>query len=150
MNETMQKILADIPNILTTSSLSEPFYEAVLNRLDSFGYELKEADTWGLCFAMQKVENHIKNFCNVSSVPDGLFNVAVDMACGEFLFTKKQTGQLEISTLDLTGAIKQISEGDTTVSFVDGASDEEKFNQMLSYLMTKGEGDFICFRKIRW
>lgn len=146
----INKILADIPNILTGTSLTEPFYEAVLNRLVSFGYELKETDTWSICFAIGKVENHIKNSCNITSVPDGLFHVAVDMVCGEFLFAQKQTGQLSIGDLDLTGAIKQISEGDTTVTFGDGMSDEDRFNVMLNYLMTKGEGDFVCYRKLRW
>ena len=148
MDETMQKILAKIPTIMTNTSLSESFFEMVLNRLVSFGYGLKEDDSWILCFATQKVENHIKNSCNITAVPNGLLHVAVDMVCGEFLFSKKQTGQLVIADLDLSSAIQQISEGDTSVTFA--TSDEEKFNQMLSYLMTKGEGDFICFRKIRW
>ena len=150
MDEIIKTILAKIPTIMTNTSLSESFYEMVLNRLVSFGYELKEDDSWILCFATQKVENHIKNFCNITAVPNGLYHVAVDMVCGEFLFGKKQTGQLVIADLDLTGAIQQISEGDTSVTFVSGASDEEKFNQMIQHLMSKGEGDFICFRKLRW
>lgn len=148
MNEIMQKILANIPNILTNTSLSEVFHEAILNRLVSFGYQLQESDDWVLAFAMQKVENHIKNFCNITAIPDGLFNVAVDMTCGEFLFSKKQTGQLEISNLDLTGAIQQISEGDASVTFA--SSDDDKFNSMLNYLLHNGEGDFICYRKLSW
>ena len=135
---------------MTNTSLTEPFYEAVLKRLVSFGYELKDDDGWVLCFAMQKVENRIKNSCNTTSIPDGLFYIAVDMVCGEFLFTKKQTGQLEITKLDFSGAIKQISEGDTSVTFADGTSDEDKFNRMINYLMTNGEGDFVCYRKLKW
>ncbi|MBQ4541841.1 MAG: hypothetical protein IJA23_03200 [Clostridia bacterium] len=134
---------------MTKTSLSESFYEAVLKRLVSFGYTLKEDDSWLICFAMQKVENHIKNSCNTTDVPDGLFNVAVDMVCGEFLFTKKQTGQLEIADLDFDGAFTSIKEGDTQVNF-GGSSDEEKFDQMVNYLLHHGEGDFVCYRKIRW
>jgi hypothetical protein len=150
MNETMQKILTNILNVLRNTNLSEPFYEAVLNRLISFGYELKEDDCWILCFTMQKVENHILSSCNITSIPDGLFNSAVDMVCGEFLFGKNQTGQLDIATLDLSCVIQQISEGDTTVTFGDGTSDQEKFNYIINHLMTKGEGDFVCFRKLNW
>lgn len=144
------KILADIKAIMTNTSLSESFYEAVLNRLVSFGYILKEDDAWVICFATQKVENHIKNYCNITSVPDGLFNVAVDMVCGEFLFTKKQTGKLELSDLDLDGAIMSIKEGDVQVNFGSGTSDDEKFSVLLNYLMHNGDGDLICYRKIRW
>lgn len=145
----MKKILANILTVMTKTSLSESFYEAVLKRLVSFGYTLKEDDSWSICFAMQKVENHIKNSCNTTDVPDGLFNVAVDMVCGEFLFTKKQTGQLEIADLDFDGAFTSIKEGDTQVNF-GGSSDEEKFDQMVNYLLHHGEGDFVCYRKIRW
>lgn len=145
--DDIKRILA---GIMKNSSFSEPFFEGVLNRLDSFGYKAKEEDAWSLSFAMQKVENHIKNFCNVSSVPEGLFNIAVDMVCGEFLFAKKQTGQLTVGELDLSCAIEQISEGDTTVTFGDGTSDEDKFTMLLNHLMNKGEGDFICFRKLKW
>ena len=129
---------------------TESFCESLLKRLTSFGYDIKEDDAWQLCFIMQKVKHHINNSCNTTSIPDGLFNVAIDMTCGEFLFTKKQTGQLEIANLDLTGAIASVSAGDTSVSFDNSASDEEKFNQLLNYLMTKGEGDFVCYRKLKW
>jgi len=149
MDEMMKKVLANILTVMTKTSLSESFYEAVLKRLVSFGYTLKEDDSWLICFAMQKVENHIKNSCNTTDVPDGLFNVAVDMVCGEFLFTKKQTGQLEIADLDFDGAFTSIKEGDTQVNF-GGSSDEEKFDQMVNYLLHHGEGDFVCYRKIRW
>ena len=123
---------------------------AVLRRLVSLGYKVEENDDWFISYAIQSVENHIKNSCNVTIIPDGLFNIAVDRVCGEFLFSKKQTGKLSIDGLDFDGAIASIAEGDTSVSFVAGASDEEKFNQLTSYLMTKGEGDFVCYRRLSW
>lgn len=150
MDEMIQKILANIKAIMKNSSLSESFPEAVLKRLVSFGYHLKEDDGWVICFAMQKVENHIKNSCNTTDVPVGLFHVAVDMVCGEFLFAKKQTGKLELEDLDLGGAITQIHEGDTTVQFANGSSPEDGFNELLNILLHSGEGDFVCYRKLKW
>ena len=146
----MDELLQIIMNTMSNSSLKEPFFTATLQRLVSLGYKLKENDDWILCFAMQNVENHIKNSCNVTSIPDGLFSVAVDKVCGEFLYAKKQSGQLEITGLDLDGAIASISEGDTSVSFNVDSSDESKFNQLIQYLITKGEGDFVCYRKLKW
>ena len=134
----------------SNSSLTDAFFNAVLQRLVSLGYSLKEHDDWILCFAMQNVENRIKNSCNITSIPEGLFNVAVDMVCGEFLSTKKQTGQLDIGNLNLDGVITSISEGDTSIQFAQGASDEERFNQLLNHLIHKGEGEFVCYRKIKW
>lgn len=145
----MDEILQIIKKTMSNSSLTESFFVAVLQRLISFGYKLKEHDDWILCFAMQNVENRIKNTCNITSIPDGLFSVAVDMVCGEFLFSKKQTGQLELDGLDLTNAIASVSLGDASVS-LNGASDEEKFNQLLNHIKTKGEGEFVCYRKLKW
>ena len=150
MNEMFEKILADIKIITLNTSFSESFFEAVLKRLVSFGYDPKEDDSWMICFSAQKVENHIKNSCNIGEVPVGLFNVAVDMVCGEFLFTKKQTGKLELADLDLNGAITQIHEGDITVQFAGGSSDESKFESLLNFLLHHGEGDFVCYRKLKW
>ena len=63
--------------------------ERVKKRLESFGYALKDGDEAALAFSIQKVENTIKNDCNVSSVPEGLEMIAIDMAAGEFLSAKK-------------------------------------------------------------
>ena len=150
MDEMIQKVLANILTIMTNTSLSDSFYEVILKRLVSFGYDLKEDDSLAVCFAVQKIENHIKNSCNTTNVPKELFHVAVDMVCGEFLFTKKQTGKLELADLDLNGTITQIHEGDITVQFASGTSDEEKFNNFLNYLLHQGEGDFVCYRKLKW
>ena len=147
----MNELLALILTITTNStSLTEPFFEAVLKRLVSFGYELKEEDAWSVAYSTQKVENRIRNSCNIHVIPDGLYNVAVDMVCGEFLLFKKQTGKLQLADLDLNGAITQIHEGDVTIAFASGMSDEEKFNSFLNYLLHSGEGDFVCYRRLSW
>ena len=150
MDELIQKILANILPAIANTSLSERYCEAVLKRLVSFGYALKERDGWMVCFAMQKTENRIKNSCNISAISDGLFHVAVDMACGEFLLAKKQTGTLEIAQLDLNRAVTQIREGDTTVQFANGTSDEEKLNTFLNHLLHSGESELVCYRKLSW
>lgn len=145
----MSEIISKVKS-LVGNNFSKDFCEAVLNRIQSFGCKITENDAIPLCFAMEKVRNHINNSCNVTSVPDGLFHIAVDMSCGEFLFAKKQTGQLEIADLDLAGAITSISEGDTSVSFNSDSTDESRFNQLLNYLLHNGEGEFVCYRKLKW
>ena len=136
----------ELKNILGDDKLSE----AILNRLSSLGYTVKEADAWAIAYAVQSVQNYIKNSCNVTSVPEGLFHVLVDRSCGEFLYNQKQSGRLDIAGIDLSGAIKQISEGDTSVTFADGTSDEQKFGQLLVTLRTMGEGEFVCYRRLVW
>jgi len=148
----MDAIVEAILTLLETLKVrtSESFVTAVCNRLSTFGYTVTEDDEWLIAFCIQKVQVHICNSCNTLTVPDGLFYVAVDRVCGEILFSKKQTGQLSLDSLDLDGAITQIHEGDTTVQFASGLSDDEKFTLLVNYLMTEGEGDLVCYRKLKW
>lgn len=127
--------------------------EMVKKRLKSFGYELQEGDEFALSFAVQKAENTIKNDCNLSEVPDGLVNVAVDMAVGEFLTAKKTFSPDSIAGLDLDMAVKQIQTGDTNVTFSVGEgslTSEQRLNAFLNYLLTYGKSEFSCYRKIKW
>lgn len=127
--------------------------EKVKERLQSFGYTLQDGDEVILNFSIQKVENTIKNDCNVSSIPDGLVNIAVDMAIGEFLTAKKTFSPNDIAGLDLDFAVKQIQTGDTNTVFATGESSltpEQRLNAFVSYLLTYGRDEFSCYRKIRW
>lgn len=149
-DELLQKMVNSISSILRDSSLDEPFIELVLKRLESLSYTVKEDDAWMIAFAVQKVEGTIKNSCNTSSVPAGLLHVAADMVCGEFLYSKKQTGSLD--GFDLETAVKQVQAGDTNVTFAieKSASVEQRLDALFSYLINSGKGEFVCYRKIRW
>lgn len=127
--------------------------DMVKERLQSFGYEIQDGDEIILNFSIQKVENTIKNDCNVFSVPDGLVNIAVDMVVGEFLTAKKTFSPDSIAGLDLDIAVKQIQTGDTNTVFATGEGSltaEQRLNNFLNYLLTYGKDQFSCYRKIRW
>lgn len=127
--------------------------EKVKERLKSFGYEMQEVDEPALGFAIQKVENTINNDCGTTSVPEGLMNIAVDMAAGEFLMAKKTFSPNSIAGLDLDYAIKQIQMGDTNTVFATGEGSqtaEQRLNAFLNYLLTYGRSEFSCYRKIKW
>ena len=144
-------LLNSIIPILSGSSLPEQFLLTVLNRLENLGYTLKATDDWMISFSVQKVENTIKNECNVDSIPEGLSQVAVNMVCGEFLFSLKQSGKLE--GFDLDTAIKTVQTGDTSITFAldkSSMTPEQRLNNLISYLMGNGRSEFICYRKIRW
>ena len=125
--------------------------EVVTERLASFGYDVTENDSWMLEFIIQKVENSIKADCNIDSIPDGLHEIAVDTVAGEFLLNKKSKGQLE--GFDLDTAVKQIKEGDTSVTFAIGEGDstpEKRLDDLILYLMNYGKGKFASYRCIKW
>lgn len=122
-------------------------------RIESFGYEFKNSDKVILDFAIQKVENTIKNECNVNEIPEGLFNIAVDMAAGEFLLSKKTFAPEDLSGFDLSYAVKQIQTGDTNTVFAvgDGSlTDEQRLDAFINHLLTYGRKEFLCYRKLRW
>lgn len=116
----------------------------VKERLKSLGFTVAEADNWVIEFCCEKVTSHIKNNCNVSAIPEGLREVAIDLACGEFLRGKFKSGGL-----DYERAVKRIKEGDTDVEFVAGLSDAELVNALIADLRGR-EIDFAAHRRMRW
>ena len=127
--------------------------EWVKERLESFGYTLKDGDEVILTFSIQKVENTIKDDCNIPSIPDGLVSIAIDMAIGEFLTAKKTFSPDDIAGLNLDFAVKQILEGDTNTIFATGEgtlTPEQRLNNFLNYLLTHGRDEFSCYRRLKW
>ena len=152
--EDLKPIIESIVKIINKKEVDDKFIEQILNRLLSLGYKPSEADSWMITFCIQKVENHIKNSCNISEIPDELKEIEIDRICGEFLFSKKQSGQLNTENgFDVEMAIKQVQAGDTNVTFAVGEGSETletKLNALISYLLNYGEGDFVCYRQIKW
>lgn len=125
--------------------------EDVTKRLESFGYEVTEADNWMIEFLIQKIENSIKADCNINTIPEELHEIAVDIVVGEFLLNKKSRGQLE--GFDLEAVVKQIHEGDTSVTFAIGDGNktpEERLDELILYLMNYEKGKFAAYRCIKW
>ena len=50
----------------------------------------------------------------------------------------------------MTNAVQSVSEGDTSVTFAADASDSARLSALISSLLTAGEEDLLCFRKLRW
>lgn len=125
--------------------------EDVTARLASFGYTVTENDTWILNFIIQTVETHIKNICNIDAIPEGLNNIIVDMVVGGFLLNKKSMGNL--AGFNLETAIKQIQEGDTSITYAIGDGDltpEKRLDLLIDYLMNRGKNELLSYRCIKW
>ena len=129
--------------------------EKVKERLLSLGITLSNepssTDGFLLSFAVKKVTDHINNQTNLDAIPQGLEHVAIDMAVGEFLFTKKSMGLLDVSSLDFDVVAKQVQDGDTNVVFAVEANStpEAQFNSFIAYLQ-HNEVDFIRYRVLTW
>lgn len=141
-----------IENIKKDTEKDEAFITKVLNRLQSFGYIPAESDAWIITFCIDKVDNQIMNSCNILKIPNKLIEVEIDRICGEFLFSKKQSGQLTAKNgFNIEMAVKQIQAGDTNVQFADDQdSIETKLNSLISHLINSGENELVCFRQLKW
>ena len=129
------------------------FVKMIVQRLLNFGLKLVESDNWIIMFCMNKAINHIKNSANISIIPNELYEIIVDRICGEFLFNKHKSNQLTLDNFDFDMAVKQLQEGDTTIQFAinEGSeTDEQKLTSLINYLISYGEGDLICYRKLKW
>jgi hypothetical protein len=94
--------------------------------------------------------NHVLNQINHQTVPDGLFEVVVDMICGEVMNAKFLSGQLNLTALDFSGAVESVREGDTQVTFNAGESDSAKAQELFRWMMNGKGCDLLCYRKMRW
>lgn len=129
--------------------------EKVIARLSSFGYDNITANDQAMIdFEVEKVTWTVKNDCNVSAIPEGLMDIAVDMVCGHFLQTKKTTSPSDLSDLidfDST-AIKEITAGDTKTVWDNSGvqSSEQRYDAFCNYLINYGRDEFSCYRRLRW
>lgn len=121
----------------------------VIKWLKFYGYNVTTEDEDVLEFIIERVTNYILAQINQRKIPDGLYQVAVDMVVGEFLQRKKSTGSLE--GFDLDGAISSIKEGDTTVDFGDSSvSDEQRLDALISALRSPPNAIWARYRKVVW
>ncbi len=127
--------------------------QTVKERLKSFGYEAGAGDASALAFCVEKVQNTIKNEIGGKNVPERLEHVAVDMAAGEFLLSKKTFAPAGLDGFDLDYAVKQIQTGDTNTVFATGEGSltpEQRLTSFINHLLAYGKDEFSCYRKIRW
>lgn len=117
----------------------------ITNRLASLGYTYNATtDAWLVEFITDKITNHICNNCNLSEIPTGLYEKAIDMVCGEFLKGKYSQGLLNIES-----AVSSIKEGDTQINFSSGNTPEETYLKYIDSLASDTI-DFARYRKMKW
>lgn len=149
MKEELQTVVNSVNKLLIDDNLAD-VVDSTVQRLSSFGYTPTEEDSWLIAFAMQKTVNRVLNEINHKTIPEGLIEVVVDMVCGEILNTKFQSGQLELTGLDLDGIVQSVKAGDTQVNFSAEGSDESKLTALLNWLIQGKGSDLLCYRRMRW
>ena len=125
--------------------------EQVIERLGMLGYTATEADNDHIDFELTKILNYVKNYCNITEIPEILDPRIIDKISYEFLFYKKNSGQLEGFDYDLV--IKEIKEGDTTLKYAtgqDGDTPESRFDSFVKQLERGFDKWCVPYRRLRW
>lgn len=125
--------------------------EQVVERLEHFGYVADEEDYEHIDFELNKTINYVKNYCNISTIPEILDYRIIDRVCAYFLYYKKNSGSLNGFNYDVV--IKSIKEGDTTITYAVGQGEDTPENRFDSFVksLERGFDKWITpYRRLRW
>ncbi len=140
-----------VQNLENVSGMGAAFLRDVFMLIQAIGYTIDDADEWLVGFCVQKVEQEIKNACNVQSVPDGLTKCATGLVVADFLTLKRANGNLDIESLTFDPVLKSIQEGDTQINYATEtvSSGEQRLNLFLAACY-QGREQFIGYRRLKW
>ena len=125
--------------------------DQVIDRLKQLDYVATTDDDSQLDFELNKILNYVKNYCNITTIPEILDPRIIDRVCSEFLYYKKNSGNLEGFNYDTV--IKSIKEGDTQIQYAVGQGEDTPESRFDSFVKQLERGfDKWCtpYRRLRW
>lgn len=125
--------------------------ENVAERLRHLGYTVTDSDHSHIEYELDKFINYTLNYCNISEIPMIVEPRLIDRVCSEFLYYKKNSGQLNGFNYD--AVIKQIKEGDTTISYAVGQGEDTPENRFDAFVksLERGFDKWLTpHRRLRW
>ena len=148
LSDRIKQYVQDVQNV---QNMGAAFLREVFKLIQAIGYTIVDGDSWLVGFCVQKVEQEIKNACNVQSVPLGLYKCATGLVVADFLNLKRANGNLDVDSLNFEPVVKQLQEGDTQINYATDTvmSGEQRFDLFLSACY-KGREQFIGYRRLIW
>lgn len=132
-------------------------YTDIRAELPGYGYKFdEEQDRIMARSCIDTVISRVKSFTNCRVLSEKLRPELIKMACGEFLYRKKITGQLSNEANGANGIafphrVTQWSEGDTSVSLTAaGKNDEANFDAYIDKLRRGDPWVLEHFRQLDW
>ncbi len=119
--------------------------------LIQLGAEVPEYDSL-LEYLCESVRREVCNEINQPALPEALRYAAAEMAAGRWLQFQKGAGRLDGWELD-EAAVKELREGDTTVSYALGAGSctpEQRLDALIGRLTEGRSGELLRFRRLSW
>lgn len=126
-------------------------FEQVVDRLTQLGYTPNETDHESITFELTKILNYVKNYCNITTIPEILDHRIIDRVCCDFLYYKKNSGSLNGFNYD--AVIKQVKEGDTSITYAVGQGEdtpENRFDNFVKNLERGFDKWLTPHRRLRW
>lgn len=123
----------------------------IIDRLNQLGYIATEKDKPQIKFELKKILNYVKNYCNITEIPEILDPRIIERVCADFLFYKKNSGALNGFNYD--AVIKSIREGDTQISYAVGQGEdtpESRFDAFVKNLERGFDKWITPYRRLRW
>lgn len=125
--------------------------EQIIKRLKMLGYVATATDNENIDYEMNKTLNYVKNYCNITTIPEILDPRIIDRICSDFLYYKKNSGSLEGFNYD--AVIKSVKEGDTTLTYAVGQGEDTPENRFDAFVksLERGFDKWITpHRRLRW
>lgn len=125
--------------------------EQVISRLKMLGYTATMEDNDHIDFELNKTTDYVKNYCNITEIPEILDYRIIDKVCADFLYYKKNSGSLDGFNYD--AVIKSIKEGDTTLTYAVGQGEDTAENRFDNFVkqLERGFDKWITpHRRLRW
>jgi hypothetical protein len=123
----------------------------IIDRLAQLGYTAVESDGKSIDYELEKITDYTLNYCNITTVPSIVEKRLIDRVCSEFLYYKKNSGELEGFNYD--AVIKQIKEGDTSITYAVGQGEDTPENRFDNFVkqLERGYDKWITpHRRLRW
>ena len=125
--------------------------EQVIERLEQLGYVCTQEDNDQIEFELTKILNYVKNYCNITDIPEILDYRIIDRVCADFLYFKNNSGSLKGFNYD--AVIKSVKEGDTTLTYAVGQGEDTPENRFDAFVkqLERGFDKWITpHRRLRW
>ena len=123
---------------------SNEYFERILQLSEDFRFNANPYSAW------DHAVDRVKNLTNLNEVPKGLEHVVFRIALGEYLETASLGGLIPSEAVP--ALVKQITEGDTTVTFAvsEGATGTALLKQLIDDLKNGYMDEIYRYRRLLW
>ncbi|MCL2828353.1 MAG: hypothetical protein FWD99_06400 [Oscillospiraceae bacterium] len=122
--------------------------EKLIVRLGELGITPSAEDDLALDALLLGAKRRLLAETGQKTLPQALEATVVDMAAGEYLFFRRNTGRLE--GFDAGQVVRQISQGDTSVTYETAGESGSPLDGLIARLSTPPPELVVKWRRIQW